>query len=181
VQEISFTLASATIKQNGLENRVRLINNDLRDPELLPPGTQFDLITGSPPYIPIEKGVQSPNSQKAGARIELKGSVYDYCATARRWLAPGGVFCFVMVTTDPRTEDAPTKNGLRVVEKWDYTFKEGRNAHICTMVCMREEDVPEITPRKHGHMLLRKKDGNWTDDYMDFRYHMVGQPSPSPS
>jgi tRNA1Val (adenine37-N6)-methyltransferase len=175
VQEISFTLASATIKQNNLEHRVHLIRNDLRDPNLLPPGSKFDLITGSPPYLPIGKGVQSPNSQKAGARIELKGSVYEYCETARRYLAPGGIFCFVMVTTDPRTEDAPTRHGLKVIEKWDYTFKEGRNPYICTMVCMREEDVEPGMTRKYGHMLVRKKDASTTDAYEEFRLYMVGQ------
>ena len=71
-QALSVGLARRTIEYNGLADRVRIVNADLRDPDVLPEGSQFDLITGSPPYIPEGKGVLSPIPQRAAARIELR-------------------------------------------------------------------------------------------------------------
>ena len=76
-------------------------------------------MTGSPPYIPVGSGLPSPHPQRAGARLELAGSVHDYCAAARRWLAPGGRFCFVFAAGDPRGESAPRAHGLTVLERID--------------------------------------------------------------
>ncbi|MEQ1570935.1 MAG: methyltransferase [Myxococcota bacterium] len=121
VQELSADLARRTVETNGLADRAHIVNADLRTVEL-PEGPVFDLITGSPPYVPVGTGLISSHPQRAGARIELKGSVFDYCAAAARWLAPGGRFCFVMMADDPRTEAAPVAAGLAVVERWEYVF-----------------------------------------------------------
>lgn len=172
-QEVSIGLARRTVSLNGIAERVRLVHGDLRDPGVLNPELKFDLITGSPPYIPPDKGVISPVPQRAYARMELRGSVFDYCTTARRHLAEGGAFAFVMAAADPRTEEAPLAAGLRVVERWDYVFASGADPLICTMVCMREEDEPP--PRATGRMVIRGPDGEWTDDYLAFR-RIMGTP-----
>ena len=174
-QEISISLARRSVAVNGLVDRISLHHGDLRDPGVLAEGAAFDVITGSPPYIPEGKGVMSPVPQRAGARMELRGSVYDYCAAARRWLAPGGRFTFVMAAQDPRTEDAPAANGLAVVERWDYVFSAGREPHIATLVTARVEDNPP--PRRSGTLVVRGPDGRWTDDYLAFRREM-GSPNP---
>src|SRR5690606_10536143 len=54
-QDVSIGLARRTVARNGLSDRVRLVHGDLRDPGVLDAdlvGDGFDLITGSPPYIP---------------------------------------------------------------------------------------------------------------------------------
>jgi tRNA1(Val) A37 N6-methylase TrmN6 len=129
-QEVSFQLASASIKENGLSGRVAYYRGDLRNSQAVlaqhfekrrahamqPKGgggsvesvsvvvgddegnkkqgqeeeeeeeeeedELFDLITGSPPYLPAEASLISPVSQRAHCRVELRGSVYDYCAAA---------------------------------------------------------------------------------------------------
>jgi len=167
-QEISVRLARRTARFNDLEGRVTIVNGDLRDPAVLPPGARFDLVTGSPPYVPVGHGLISPVPQRAGARIELRGSVFDYCAAARRWIAPGGRFCFVMAAADPRAEEAPAQHGFSVLERWDYVFREGRDPHISTLVCARSEDGPHPAPRR-GRFLVRDIAGRWTPEYLAFR------------
>ena len=169
-QEMSIALARRTMTYNGLDDRVTLHFGDLRDSNVLPKGSQFDLITGSPPYIPSDKGVHSPHPQRAACRMELRGSVIDYCKAARQWLAPGGIFAFVMVAADPRTEDAPRLAGLQTIERWDYVFARNRAPLIATLVCMREEDNPP--KRTTGQLVIRGADGEWTDEYMAFRNEM---------
>lgn len=169
-QEVSIGLARRTVAWNGLEGRVSLHHGDLREPSVLPPGAQFDLITGSPPYIPPEKGVASPIPQRAFARLEFRGSVFDYCKAAKRWLAPGGRFCFVMAARDERTELAPPAAGLTVIERWDYVFAKSAEPLICTCVCMHAEEA--TGPRETGRLVIRGPDGEWTKPYLDFRREM---------
>ncbi len=169
-QSMSTALARKTVALNGLGRRVTVLGGDLRDPEALPPGSTFDLITGSPPYIPLGSGLLSPHPQKAACRIELRGSVFDYCEAARRWLAPGGRFAFVMLASDPRTEAAPLEAGLQVVERWDYVFGAGREPHVATLVCAHSEE--SVPPRRTGELVIRGPDGSWTDAYEAFRRDM---------
>jgi tRNA1(Val) A37 N6-methylase TrmN6 len=82
-QRVSFQLATASILENNLSERVTFLNGDFRTiDEIL--GAHFstrgisevplfDLITGSPPYLPSEKSRNSPDSQKAHCRVELRG------------------------------------------------------------------------------------------------------------
>jgi tRNA1(Val) A37 N6-methylase TrmN6 len=166
-QAESAALARRTVELNGLGDRVRILEGDLRDPGVLPAEAQFDLITGSPPYVPLGTGLLSPIPQRAAARVELRGSVFDYCAAAARHLAPGGRFCFVMAAADPRTEAAPLAAGLAVVERWDFRFRADRTPHIATLVCGRAEDVD--APRETGELVVRGPDGEWTAEYYRFR------------
>ena len=168
-QEISVGLARRTVAWNDLGGRVKIVHGDLRDPAVLPEGSAFDLVTGSPPYIPEGKGVLSPIPQRAHARMELRGSVFDYCRAARRWMAPGARFCFVMLAADPRTEEAPLAADLVVTERWDYVFREGRAPHIATLVCARREDLDGTPERRTGTLVVRDSNGTWTEDYMAFR------------
>ena len=176
-QEVSQGMARRTAALNGVGDRVRIVHGDLRDPSVLDPADRYELITGSPPYIPADKGVHSPVPQRRYARMEMRGSVFDYCAAARRWLAPGGSFTYVMAAADPRTEQAPIEAGLKVVERWDYVFARGREPLVATLICMREEDDPP--PRRTGTLVIRGEDGEWTDEYLAFR-EVMGSPIARP-
>ncbi len=170
-QEVSARLFRRTVEHLGLQDRVRVVHGDLRDPEVLPAGSTFELVTGSPPYVPVGHGLPSAHPQRAHARIELRGGVFDYCAAARRYLAEGGRFAFVMAAQDPRTEAAPAAHGLAVVERWDYVFARRREPHIATLVCARAEDVGDA-PRREGRLVIRGPDGEWTEEYLAFRKEM---------
>lgn len=175
-QQISAELAERTAALNGLRDRVDIVHGDLRDPQVVPeplrPDGGFDLITGSPPYLPEHCGVLPSHAQKAGARFELRGSVFDYCAAAARWLAPDGRFAFVMLAADPRTERAPTQAGLVVEERLDVIFREGRDPHIAVLVCGHPSSVS--SPRRSLQLTIRRADGAETDEILAFRRDMQG-------
>jgi tRNA1(Val) A37 N6-methylase TrmN6 len=98
----SYALAERNVEKNRLGRRVSVQYGDLRDPALLDRILQaeaafgheggFDLVTGTPPYKPLGTASISPDSQRAHARIELRGGVEAYLAAAARVLAPEGVF-----------------------------------------------------------------------------------------
>jgi len=71
VQEVSHRLAHRTVAYNGLQRRVDLHHADLRSWG----DGHYDLITGSPPYLPPGNGTLSRHPQKAAARFELNGDL----------------------------------------------------------------------------------------------------------
>ena len=48
-QQISFELASRSVEFNGASGRMKVYHGDLRDQNVLPPNSTFDIVTGTPP------------------------------------------------------------------------------------------------------------------------------------
>ena len=134
VQAVSHALACCTVAYNGLAARVTLHRLDLRDW----PGGAFDLVTGSPPYIPVGRGVQPQHPQKAAARFELHGDIFDYCQAAARSLAAQGIFCFCHAADDARPEHAIRQAGLTLVHRQEVYFRASLPPRMGLFTCAWE-------------------------------------------
>src|SRR5688500_7370565 len=122
-QEMSIRLARKSVRFNGLTDRFTLHHGDLRD---FRDDRPFDLVFGSPPYFPPGTATSAEHPQAIPARIEVRGSVAGYAATAARILAPGGVFVFVFPTLQmDRAMAALGDVRLKLVRRRDVIFKEG--------------------------------------------------------
>lgn len=175
-QEISHALALRTVAANGLTDRVTYVRGDLRDPDVLPAGATFELVTGSPPYKPLGTGHVSPHPQRAACRMELRGSVVDYNLAARRYLAPGGRFVFVMAVPDARTEPGIDAAGLRCLHRLDVVFREGMAPMVAVYTCARQEDAP-VAPVEVERLTIRGADRHLTPRYAALRAEL-GFPNP---
>ncbi len=165
-QALSWGLAQRSVAHNGLQDRVTLVHGDLRDPEAVPGTHAHDLITGSPPYIPLGKGVVSPHPQRAGARMELRGSVFDYAAAAARSLERDerSRFCFCHMATDPRPEQALRAAGLTLLARQEVRFRDGKAPLIALFTSGWEgerTDPPDL--------VIRRADGRWSETYLGLR------------
>ena len=165
----SHLLCRRTLAWNGLQDRVRALLGDLREPGVVPDEGTYDLITCSPPYIPLGKGAISPNPQRAAARLELRGTIYDYLATARRALAPEGRVAVVFAGTDPRGEDAVARAGLRLEWRRDICFRKDRPPTITLLVAGLDVEGPPDRPEP---LVVRDGDGRFTGEMMDIRRAM---------
>ena len=136
-QAESFALAARNAARCGQADRVTLVHGDLRDGETRARAMldgPFDLITGTPPYMPPENGTVSPDPQRAHARAELRGGVEAYLAAAAEMLAPGGR---AVVCADARRPDrvlgvAPAV-GLAVVRRRDVIPRAGTKGALFTV------------------------------------------------
>ena len=70
-QEISVRLARKSIRYNGLDQRFRIVEGDLRDPGLFADEPPFDLVTGSPPYFPYGTAKEARHPQSIPALAVL--------------------------------------------------------------------------------------------------------------
>ena len=167
-QEMSFRLAHKSMRYNGLESRFAMVRGDLRD---FRPTDRFDLVLGSPPYFPPGTATEADHPQAIPARIEIRGSVADYAATAARILAPGGVFAFVFPALQrDRALSAIAEANLKLVRRRDVVFKEGEAPLITLFAASRSEDIPAtyeawIEPP----LIIRMGDGSVSPEYSAVR------------
>ena len=175
-QEVSHRLAVRTVALNGLQDRVEARLGDLREPASVPEEGTFDVVTCSPPYIPKGRGAVSPVPQRAGARIELRGDVWDYLRAARRALAPGGRVAVVFAASDWRLEAAAAAAALAPAWRRDVVFRAGKPPTICVLVAVRAEEGPS-EPRREDPLVLRDASGCWTPEYLAIRRE-TGAPVP---
>jgi tRNA1Val (adenine37-N6)-methyltransferase len=170
-QEISIRLARKSIRYNGLTDRFTLFHGDLRDEAMLADEPPFDLVTGSPPYFPAGTARAAEHPQAIPARIETRGDVADYARTARRILAPGGVFAFVFPTAQlPRAEEALRDAGLLLLRRREVVFKEGEPSLISLFAAGRDGDYP---PNRRlfvePPLTIRSRNGTTTAEYAAVR------------
>jgi tRNA1Val (adenine37-N6)-methyltransferase len=170
-QDISIRLARKSVRYNGLESRFTLYHGDLRDASILANEAPFDLVTGSPPYWPEGTASAAHHPQAVPARLEVRGSVFDYAQTASRLLAPGGIFAFVFPTAQlDRALSAVNEASLKLVRRRDVVFKDGEPPLITLFAASRASDLPPtynawIEPP----ITIRRKDGGVPDEYSAVR------------
>jgi tRNA1Val (adenine37-N6)-methyltransferase len=162
----SARLLRKTLAWNELEERAQVIEADLRQAPLA--GARFDLIVANPPYLPEGSALRSPHPQRASARLELHGDIFDYCRAAERHLADDGSFCFCHPAADRRPEQAAAAAGLTVLQRREITFREGRPPALAVFCCGRRgerRDAPSL--------LVRTASGEHSPAYHEVRRAML--------
>lgn len=88
-------MARRSVSLNRLDDRVRVLQGDLRKASgfLEPQG--WDIAVFNPPYRKVGSGRVNPLEEKALARHEVAGSVVEFLEAARRALKPGGRACLI--------------------------------------------------------------------------------------
>jgi tRNA1Val (adenine37-N6)-methyltransferase len=185
-QSESVALAKKSALYNGLIERFEIREGDFREPNhpeeladkavrapaVLRPDERFDLITGSPPYFPLDAGIKSENPQRLACRFELRGTIADYCSTAAKHLAPGGFFaCVFQIEPVPqleRVQAAAHAAGLTIVRQRPVVFREGEPPLIGLFGMTRTEDLPA---KMHGRtwveppLIIRTRTGEIHHEY----------------
>lgn len=135
-QDLSASLARRSIAFDGVDDRVEVRSGDLRDDALVPEGAVFDLITGTPPYIPLGHGIVSDKVQRGPCCFETRGGIEDYALAAAKRLAPGGIFVACAgAKPEGRTLGAAEAVGLVVRRHVEFIPREGK-ATLFTVTAM---------------------------------------------
>lgn len=95
IQEEVAQMATRSVKYNGLEDRVHIINADLNDATKVLEPNSYDVVTSNPPYMPNHKGLKNDNDKKTISRHEVKCSLEDVIRVASKLLKQHGHFYMV--------------------------------------------------------------------------------------
>lgn len=85
-------LFSKTLKENGIEDKIKIINNDLKNVKEFFSHASFDVVTMNPPYFEIGTGKQNENEEVIVARHEVKCDIFSAAESAAFALKHGGRF-----------------------------------------------------------------------------------------
>lgn len=147
-QELSIGLARRSIAYDGADDRCEVRVGDLRDDAVVPEAGAFDLVTGTPPYIPLGQGTVGAKIQRGPCCFETRGGIEDYARAAARLLAPGGVFVACSGAAPPgRARDAARAAGLVCTREVHVVGKEGKPPLFVVTAMRRAGEVAPASPR----------------------------------
>jgi tRNA1(Val) A37 N6-methylase TrmN6 len=146
-QSLSVDLARRSIAWNGTEDRCAVHHADLRDAALIARLGRYDLVTGTPPYLPVGSAPESRRPQKGPCNFEHRGGIEAYCTAAARTLADDGTFVACeQASQDARVHAAARDAGLHVVRSRPVVPRDGKAALFAVHVMRRGSGPTEVRP-----------------------------------
>lgn len=95
IQADSADMAERSVKINGLEEKIAVVQGDIKEAGLLFGAASFDVVTTNPPYMIGEHGLKNPDEAKAIARHEVLCTLEDVVREAAKVLKSFGRFYMV--------------------------------------------------------------------------------------
>ena len=95
IQEKACEIAELSVKENGLEEEIRIVKGDIREVGSIVRPASFSLVLSNPPYMAEKCGLVGAFTPKAIARTELLCTLRDVIRAAAHALMPGGRFAMI--------------------------------------------------------------------------------------
>ena len=159
IQKEQAELALRSIRENDLEDRMRIICSDIMDIGEEEYG-KYDIVTCNPPYVKFGAGIKSDNAAKMTARHETTAGIEDFVKVASMLLKDDGNALFVY-------RPSRLKDLFKAAEKADLYISEiqmvhpyaHRNANIVLSKMTKKNIDLKVLPQ----MIVREDDGEYTD------------------
>ncbi|MBN1271510.1 MAG: methyltransferase [Candidatus Aminicenantes bacterium] len=158
IQPALVNMAERSIRLNGLENRITLLQADLR---LFNPGKKFDVVFSNPPYIAGNRGRLSRDEEKSIAKHELKCNIFDIMRRTGDLLMANGKSFFIFPAH--RRKDftkAVHLAGLHIQVVREVRPRRDEPANFFLFACGFQQRKVEALPP----LVLFKADGTYTDE-----------------
>ena len=88
-------MARRSVEHNHLEEKIEIVNGDIKEAANLFGLSSFDVVTTNPPYMIGQHGIANASDTKAIARHEVLCTLEDIVRESARVLRPGGRFYMV--------------------------------------------------------------------------------------
>ena len=95
IQREMADMATRSVRLNRLEDKIDLIEGDIKEAGRIFGGASFDVVTANPPYMNDSHGLKNPDLPRAIARHEVLCTLQDVVREAAKVLRPGGRFYLV--------------------------------------------------------------------------------------
>ena len=165
-QTQSYEMASRSVSELPKhDTQIELICSDFRtmDHDL----EVFDVITGSPPYFPLQNGVLPKDSQRRDCRFESRGGVEAYIEKAERCLKEDGkIFLVFPKNQEQRLSKAVEDSSLNLHGKTEFVLKEENPKNtlgVYEMSFLKREEIFV------NQIVIRDSKGQLTPEYLTVR------------
>ncbi len=166
VQKNVYELAKETVRINNLEEKINIINLDVKDIFNSYSTDSFDLVTCNPPYFKyIYSSNVNENEVKSIARHEILVTLEDVIKIAKKLLKNNG--CFVLVHRTERLSE--------IIDLLQKNNLEPKRMRLIYPKKDAESNLVLIEARKNGKVGLKvlyplichNEDGSYTDEILE--------------
>ncbi|QSX07602.1 tRNA1(Val) (adenine(37)-N6)-methyltransferase [Alkalibacter rhizosphaerae] len=158
-------MAQRSVRLNGLEDRIRILEGDIKDlPREMEPNT-FDVVVSNPPYMSPKEGLKNESLERAIARHEIHCNIQDVTAAAKRLLKTKGRF--FLVHRPHRMVDvfcAMRNNGLEPKRLILVKPARGKAANMMLVEGLKEGNPGLIVEED---LYVYGEDGNYSDQILE--------------
>lgn len=95
IMEENVDIAVRSVAYNSLQDRIDIVQGDIKEASAIFGRSTFEVVTSNPPYMTGGHGLVNPDSAKAVARHEILCTFEDVAREAAALLKPGGRFYLV--------------------------------------------------------------------------------------
>ncbi|MBR5095852.1 MAG: tRNA1(Val) (adenine(37)-N6)-methyltransferase [Treponema sp.] len=95
IQKEAADLAKKSVLENALQDRIEIVQGDIKKAKKLFEGQSFDAVLSNPPYMKVQGSKESESQAKRIARNELLCDIDDIASAASFLLKPNGTFFMV--------------------------------------------------------------------------------------
>ena len=114
IQPESAEMARRSVMLNNLQDRIKIVDGDIKEASKIFGAASFNVVTTNPPYMTENHGVKNPDEPKAIARHEIKCNLEDVIRESAKLLKPKGRF--YMVHRPFRLPEILTKMSMHGIE-----------------------------------------------------------------
>jgi tRNA1Val (adenine37-N6)-methyltransferase len=155
-------LAIINVRENNMENRIKILMENIKDIQPDSIKGPADIVVANPPYHRLNSGRINPNLQKAAARHEIKATLNDMVSAGSRLLKKSGKL--ILIYPAERITDLLFSMRFFGIEpKWIRMVHSYRNSPAKFIII---EGIKEAGPdAKVRHPLyIYKKDGSYSKE-----------------
>lgn len=172
LSESAVELFSKTLKENGLTDKVQLVNCDLRKLKGVLPYEYYDLVSINPPYKKLGTGIVNEGEDYKNARHEFTCTLEDASKAASQLLKFGGRFCICQRPERlPDIFEAMRKFKIEPKSMREVIQRQGKEPSL-VMVEGKKGSAQGF--RIQSPLILEDENGNYTEEaqslFLSYKY-----------
>lgn len=173
IQQKACLQAQKSVELNGLNEKIKVINADIRALKGVLDFGSFDLVTMNPPYKPVGTGIESASEADKIARHETACTIDDAVAAAAQLLRFGGRFCICHRPERLCDIICSMRNGKIEVKRIRFVVQSEGKPPWLVLVEGKRGAKSSVTVEKN--LVIKNPDGSNTDELREiFGDYMEG-------
>ena len=154
-----FDMAFRSIKMNGLENDIKIINSDILE---IDRDFRADAVVTNPPYKKLDTGINSVNVKKQISRFESSANLDDWIRISSRILKDFGEF-YMVYRPERLAEVFSIMNKYKIEPKVIRFIHSKVNEHS-TMVLIKGVKLAKCFLKIEKPLIIYNNDGSYTSE-----------------
>ena len=166
IQDDVAEMAQRSVKLNHLEDKIRILNIDLRKLDLEYGNRYFDVVVTNPPYKKVGTGLLNEDEKKLISRHEIKCSLEDLIKQAFIVLKDKGEF-YMVHRSDRMVDVLCCMREYKIEPKELRLIYSNKNSEKSKLFLIKGIKNGNIELKLHDPLYIYNEDGTYTDQILE--------------